>query len=121
MYALYFTYRANVDLYQSQSSAVRAELEFDINRVTGSSSYHHLRPLQLNSLPTTCNHPARSPSPLLMDVGLIDNAPRKYRNTDPSHILPSPRQRDVGGSTTLDGGVRPSPVNNDLVNMLFHF
>jgi len=33
----------------------------------------------------------------LMDVGLIDNAPSKYRDTDPSHIRPSPPQRDVGG------------------------
>jgi len=67
---------------------------------------HRLRPLQLNSLPTTCNHLAKSPSPLLRDVGLIDSAPSRYRNTDPSHICPSPLQRDVGGSTTLDGGVR---------------
>ena len=65
--------------------------------------HHHLRPLQLNSLLTTCNYPARHPSPLLRDVGPIENAPRKYRNTDPSHIRPSPLQRDVGSSMTLDG------------------
>jgi len=52
--------------------------------------------------------PPSSPSPApnymqprrlepLMDVGLIDNAPSKYRDTDPSHIRPSPPQRDVGG------------------------
>jgi hypothetical protein len=46
-----------------------------------SSHQHQLRPLQLNSLSTPCNHPARSPSPLLRDVGPIDNAPSKYRNT----------------------------------------
>ena len=61
--------------------------------------------------------PPSSPSPApnymqprrlepLKDVGPIDNAPSKYRNTDPSHICPSPPQRDVGGSTTLNGGVR---------------
>jgi len=32
---LYFTYRANEDLYQSQSLALRAEFESNINRITG--------------------------------------------------------------------------------------
>jgi len=111
-YALYFTYRANEDLYQSQSNRNLRRYERSLNLTSTASRLILVRPhttifaLQLNSLPTTCNHPARSPSPLSMDVGLIDNAPSKYRNTDPSHIRPSPLQRDVGGSTTLDGGVR---------------
>jgi hypothetical protein len=55
-----------------------------------SSHHHHLRPRQLNSLPTACNHPARSSSPLLRDVSPIDSAPSKYRNTDPMNTRGDP-------------------------------
>jgi len=93
----------NRNLWQYERSFNPTSTASRFNVDPSSSHHHHLRPLQLNSLPTTRNYPARRPSPLLRDMGPIENAPRKYRNTDPSHIRPSPLQRDVGGSMTLDG------------------
>ena len=86
--------------------------------------YHH-HPRPPNSLPTTHNNPAVSPSPPLRDVGSTINAPAtavsvpplpspegcglNYQHprmcrTDSSHIRPSPFHRDVGGVLSLDGG-----------------
>ena len=88
--------------------------------------YHH-HPCPPNSLPTTHNNPAVSPSPPLRDVGSTTNAPAttvsvpplpspeecglnyqhpRMRRTDGSHIRPSPFHRDVGGVSSLNGGTR---------------
>ena len=87
----------NCNLWQYKRSSNPTSTASQLMLVSPTSSHHHhLHPLQLNSLLTTCNYPARCLSPLFRDVGLIENAPRKYRNTNPSHICPSPLQRDVG-------------------------
>ena len=75
-----------------------------VHRHPSTSSHHHLRSHQFNSLPTTCHR--QEPLPFLEGCRPNRQRPQKYRNTDPSHIRPSPLQRDVGGLTMLDGGLR---------------
>jgi len=66
---------------------------------------HHLHPRHLNSHSITRINPYGSPAPLLRDVGPITNVTSKRTTSDPSRTRPSPLQRDVGGSWSIDGGV----------------
>jgi len=54
-------------------------------------------------LSTTRDNPESGPSPLLRDVGPIFNA-SKHRDTKSNCTCPSPSQRDVGGSLSLNKG-----------------
>ena len=68
-------------------------------------------------LSTIHDNPESGPSPLLRDVGLILNS-GKHRDMKSNCTCPSPSQRDVGGSLSLNEGFEEGETQGETQEMV---
>jgi len=64
--------------------------------------HHHVRPHHRNSLPTTWDYAARSPSPPVRDVGSINNAPQQGQGEENGSQLHPPVPATVGSGRLIN-------------------
>ena len=107
---LLFSYQTNVRPYRTKSLVDKRSLNQKINRITVDLCSSSLIPPPLPSPSpphfglNLMQRLGKGPSPLFRDVGPTDNDSTHLRSEDVP-ARPSPFQRDVGGSCSLDEGI----------------